>query len=237
MDCKTARLLLNFAQPLAPELEEGDSEALNNHLAECPACAAVQRLERSLDEPIGRAMRDVPVPPELRGRLLHRLGAQRDSWYRRRVIGPLAGGLAAALLVWSGAQWLNRPVEPDLARLQEEINAAGTPVPDVVRWLRRHDCKEPPTLDAALLAHSALAEFQGKRVPLLEYRRGAEVAWVYVLSDRAFNLGSLKGQLPALSGRFSLTVLADPDDPHTAYLVIYSGQDLSPFLQASRAAT
>jgi len=237
MDCKTARLLLDFARPLAAELEEGDGDALASHLADCSDCAAVRRTEQRFDEPIGRAMRDVPVPSELRDRIVHRLAAQRDSWYRRRIFGPLVGAAAAGLFVWFGLHELTRPIEPDLARLQDEINAVGTPTPIVVQWLQRRDGKEPPGFNAGLLTHSALADFQGKKVPLLEYRQGADQAWVYVLNDRDFNLKSLEGQAHGSSGRYSVTVLTNPDDPHTAYVVIFTGQDLAPFMQTGRPST
>jgi hypothetical protein len=234
MDCKTARLLLDFARPLATELEEGDGEALANHLAECSACAAAQRAERQWDEPIGRAMRDVPVPPELRGRLLQRLAAQRDAWYRRRVFWPLVGAAAAACLLALGIHELNRPIEPNLARLQGEINEAGDFAP---RWLGAHENKEPPGFDAVWLTHSGLAHFQGKRVPLLEYRHGPDQAWVYVLTDRDFNLKALEAQGAGPSGRYSIRLLADPNDPGIAYVVIFTGPDLSPFQRTSRPST
>lgn len=236
MDCKTARLLLDFARPGATELDEGDGEALATHLAECSTCAIVQQHERRWDEPLGRAMRDVPVPPELRGRLLQCLAARRDAWYRRRVWPALAAAAAAALLIWLGVGHLVRPLEPDLVRLHEEMNLAGTPAAAVTDWLQRHDGNEPPDFNASLLTHSALVDFQGKRVPLLEYRQGAEQAWVYVLHDGDFNLKSLDGQLHGPSGRFSIAVLVHPDDPHTAYVVVYTGADLAPFLQSVRPA-
>ncbi len=36
MDCKTARLLLDFYRPGATVLERADADALEGHLAACP---------------------------------------------------------------------------------------------------------------------------------------------------------------------------------------------------------
>ena len=86
MDCKTARLLLDFARPLCPELDTADAEALHSHLAECPECGPFAAGERRIDGHFGRAVRDVPVPEHLRDRLVKRLAVERDAWYRRRLL-------------------------------------------------------------------------------------------------------------------------------------------------------
>ena len=101
MDCKTARLLLNFTRIDSQDLEEDEAEALASHLAGCQDCGAVTRAEQKLDDHIGRAMRHVTVPDGLRDRLLLRLANQRDLWYRRwvadrRVVGA---GLAHSNLL------------------------------------------------------------------------------------------------------------------------------------------
>ena len=83
MDCKTARLLSDFARP--QDLGRADAAAFEGHIADCPECAAVVGAERRLDQRLGEAMRHVPVPEGLRGRLLDRLAAERRGWYRRRL--------------------------------------------------------------------------------------------------------------------------------------------------------
>src|SRR5690348_1108980 len=82
MDCRTARLLLAFARPRCPELDECAGEALDNHLAKCAECASLARAEHHFERRLGLAMRDVPVPPDLRQRLLTRLQIERKAWYR-----------------------------------------------------------------------------------------------------------------------------------------------------------
>src|SRR5690242_15755148 len=103
MDCRTARLLLDYARPAPAELPGGDAAALEGHLTACPECEALARAERQADDRLGRAVRDVPVPDGLRDRLLARLGAERRRWYPRRLTwggGTLAGAAAALLLAF-----------------------------------------------------------------------------------------------------------------------------------------
>ena len=62
MDCKTARQFLEFTRPPVPELEPGDADALETHLADCPDCGPLARAERGFDYRLGQAMRSVPLP-------------------------------------------------------------------------------------------------------------------------------------------------------------------------------
>src|SRR5262245_53287720 len=103
MECRNARLLLEFTRPGGGELDAVEAQALDQHLSECPECAALARAERRADEHLGRAIRDVPVPDGLRERILGKLAAERDAWYRRWVIR--AGGIAAALLLVALVGW------------------------------------------------------------------------------------------------------------------------------------
>src|SRR5947209_5969151 len=50
MDCRTARLLLEFARPRAGELQGSDADALEGHLLACAECESLARLERLADE-------------------------------------------------------------------------------------------------------------------------------------------------------------------------------------------
>src|SRR5947199_10073810 len=103
MDCKTARLLLDFDRPGAADLERADADALEGHLAGCPQCDALAHSERQLDATLGRAMRQVEVPDGLRAQLLARLEAERGAWYRRwygHGFRALAAAAAVLVLLW-----------------------------------------------------------------------------------------------------------------------------------------
>src|SRR5689334_15791744 len=98
MDCRTARLLLDFERPRVPELPPDDASALDAHLAGCPECEALAQADRAADDRLGRAMRDVAVPEGLHQRILDRLVAERGD-QRRRWLGWTVRVAAAAAVV------------------------------------------------------------------------------------------------------------------------------------------
>src|SRR5947209_6413570 len=121
MDCRTARLLLDFARPLSTELEASEAEALHCHLADCSQCGALAQVERQADERLGQAVRDVPVPDGLRQRLLSRLAIERDAWYRRWLMRATGIAAAITLAVWLGWSLRGpRPAEVDLEKVYTE---------------------------------------------------------------------------------------------------------------------
>ena len=84
MDCNTARMLATFFGRQGPELAPEDAAALDTHLTACPQCAAEIQFERAFDDRVGKAMLAVPIPAELKGKLLDGVYAQRGSWYRQK---------------------------------------------------------------------------------------------------------------------------------------------------------
>src|SRR5258707_1803989 len=115
MDCRTARLLLNFARPSAHELGTSEAEELDHHLAACSACDLVARAERQADKQFAQAMFAVPMPLGLRERLLRRLEAERAGWYGRWLLRSVAAAAALLFALWLGYGYLTRPavVSPD----------------------------------------------------------------------------------------------------------------------------
>jgi hypothetical protein len=232
MDCKTARLLLNFARPLSTELEASDAEALHGHLADCPTCGPQAEAERLADDRIGQAVRAVPVPDGLRERLLARLAAERDARHWRWL--RWGSGIAAALLVTGLLGWAlqSRQLRPipnpeDVGTSLVEQRGAD---PDLVqRAFQSQGVRTvlPRSLDyQRYLAFYNLIEFQGKTVPQLVFLnpRG-ESAIVRILSDQQFDLASVHQLVkqPYDSGELTVKIMTDPGNPHFAYLVIYTG--------------
>src|SRR5262245_31330475 len=166
MDCKTARLLLLFAHPLPAELEAGEAEALESHLAECPECGPLAQAERQSDACLGRALRDVPVPAELRQRLLTHLDAERGRWYRRRGARLLAVAAALALVVWLGWSWLAQRTTIDLQAFHSDVSQqAGARPEQVEQWFYdkyRVRTVAPADFNYALLATYHLVELEGR---------------------------------------------------------------------------
>jgi len=240
MDCNDARLLLAFARPLSTELEESEAEALANHLTTCPACAALERTERRLDEPIARAMRKVTVPLGMRDRIVTRLARERSARYRRRFVQSAAAMAAVLLLAFGVVTWLApKPVALNLETVHEKVNnLPDTPV-KVEEWFRDRHAKTmtaPSSFNYALLAHCTMADFEGKRVPLLEFRNKTETAWVYVLDDQQFDLNALAGQAgQSGAGTFFVEWNQEPANPRVAYVIIYTSGGLEQFKKTAQA--
>jgi Putative zinc-finger len=230
MDCRTARLLLDFARPLTAELAPSEAEPFQEHLADCPDCRTLAQHERRFDEQVGQAMHAVTVPEDLRARLLVQLHHERYAWYRRRLVTPavLTAAAAAVLLaVWigfGGRQPLPRP-DLDFHALTWQMRAK----PEVVeKWFRdtyKVKTAVPPQFDYDNLFSFEMKDFQGKSVPSLLFIRQGFTAQVYILSDKQFDLNNLEDPVG-----YPVKVLQHPASPHVRYVVIYTSDDLDSFL-------
>jgi hypothetical protein len=243
MDCKTARLLLDLARPHSAELHPSEAGALKSHLAGCPECDSLARVERQLDDHVGRALRAVPVPDGLRDRLLKRLAGRRRAWYASWA-GPAAGVAAAAALlfiVWFYWPHTGRP-QPDLERIGYEaaVKIQTRDPEQVAAWFQARynlvlaiprELRQGP-INYNLLADYDLADCQGQRTPRLLLTYGSEQARIYILTSKQFDLKDVLSQQRFDSNGVVAEVHSNPDDPDTAYVVVYTGKSLTPFLVA-----
>lgn len=241
MDCKTARLLLLFARPLASELEEADADALAAHVADCPECRHHAADEREADDVLGRAVRDVTPPPGLRERLLGQLTVERRTWYRRHVFVPIAA--AATFLLAVGLSWVwlgGRRTTIDAEWLCAEAGSQVGASPDQVeRWFAEQGVKTrvPREFNYGLLASYHLETFEKHdRIPCLVFARDRAMAKVYVLSSQQFDLKAAFEQRAA-SGGFAVEVRPHPERTDIAYLIISTGGPLEWFLTERPPAT
>jgi hypothetical protein len=231
MDCNHARLLLEVAHPIATELDARETEQLAAHLASCPDCGALAENDRLADEQLAKVMRDVPVPDGFKFRLLNRLNAERDAWYRRWLVR--AGGVAAALVLAVGlvyATWWSKKPDPNWEAVAAEVNEMLY-TPELVQEAfaaKGVTMEAPPRFDYNDLQLYGMADFQGKRVPyLLFFHKGtgdkdlAAFAKVYVLSERDFNIHEARKQIHQGS-RQSIRLLTFPDQPRYLYVVIHT---------------
>lgn len=244
MDCDTARQLLAFDRPLANELAPPDAEALRTHLADCGDCGRLAQAERTFDAQIGQAIRAVPAPEGLRERLLMQLAADRDDWYRRWLLRGTGIAAAVALLTWGLWSWLGQKPEPLSPQLvsHEFFARAGLPPAEVEKHFRERGVlmAAPPQFNYHFLTWYTLAEYEGRLVPYLEFRRADAVARVFVLSDRQFNLQNVPAMLPVDSGGFKVEMQAFPvgGPPRFAFVIVYSGDSLDAFrVEESRPST
>ena len=189
MDCKTARLLLDFARPQARELVPEEAGALESHLDRCPDCYGLAHVERQFDERLGQAMRQIETPAGLREQLLARLEADRGDWHRRRfghTMRTVAAAAAVLLLGWGAWHWLIVSTQPqlDLVKIADFANhtAAEDPRVKVTESLKRMGVETPlsPQFNYNLLVWPpALAELPGypsQKVPSLLFEQGGRLA-------------------------------------------------------------
>jgi hypothetical protein len=236
MDCKSARLLLDFARPQARELEAEEAEALESHLDHCPDCHSRARSERQVDDILGRAMRQVEVPAGLRDQLLVRLEKARGDWHRQRFAHAARLSVAAAallLLCWAGWYWVrehwvtpinldrvantvvNDATEDPLSRTERQLKALGADTPLPSQLFDFHLLACPPFL-------AELPGYPGRMVPSLLFVRNGRVARVYLIPEKAIPKDTLR-TIPG--GSFKAELLDWEDGPYR-FLVIYDGGDL-----------
>lgn len=235
MDCKTARLLLDFARPQARELEAGEAEALEGHLDHCPECHSQAQSERQLDDSLGRAMRQVEVPAGLRDQLLARLESARGDWHRQRFAHAARLSVAAAallLLGWAGWYWFREHwVTPiDMQRVTNSIGNDATEDPTVrtERQLKTlwADTPLPSYFDYHLLACppflAELPGYPGRTVPSLLFMRNGRVARVYLIPEKAIPRDTPRD----IGGSsFKAELWGELDEPYRA-LIIHDGDNL-----------
>ena len=238
MDCNTARVLLDFARPGAPELKPSDADELARHLDACPDCGPAARAERSLDECLGRAMRQVEVPGHLRKTLVARLDAERGDWYRRRIghfVRAAAAAAAVVLLSWGVWRWTRPgPTRIDLDRICANVSEFRlSPTPEKVNEsLQALGVEEQAPQDLRyiyLIAPPAMAEFEKQRVPMLVFvhtndqNAVRDHALVYLLSRPQFDLQNLPANFVS-PGNYLYRACVRQHNNH-AYLVLHTGED------------
>ncbi len=244
MDCRTARLLLEYAHPGAGELAPTESAALDDHLASCEACEQLAGGERRADEAVGKAMRQVDVPDQLRGRILDRLKAGRNDRRRRWVAYGACGAAAAAavvLLTLGAWHWYTAPQAFPAEKLVVLANSRVITPPDA------HDIEaalkgqgvamEAPTdLDYSRLRWLFLTTVEGRQTPLLIFNKTSEDgtrpqhALVFLLADDQFDLNALaadaqKKDANAYEYKWSGAVLHPSGGKRSGYVVYYTGDD------------
>jgi hypothetical protein len=251
MDCRTARHLLEFSRPCASELDDDDQDALNGHLAICPDCDSMARAEREADQHLGQAIREVPIPLGLRERLLRRLQDEREAWKRRllvRGVRIVIASAAVVLIAWFGLSFwrknhLPRPSAEQLAETALLRHHDGAPdYEEAEAWFRKNGLPvvAPEDLKEQFLFSYFLGDLPkvGKRLPCLLFVRTddqgrlAQLAYVYILSGKQFDLGALSADYLWPSGwRFKAEVWRRGE---FAYVIVYSGDNLKPMLRPEK---
>jgi len=238
MDCKTARLLCEVRGDRDGELPPEDAASLQRHIESCPECQNRLTVETKFDTAIAKAMRAVPVPPALKARILDRLATQRGAFYRRRFF--YAAAAAACVLVAVGIlTWKPTQITPfDVQKVATETKFDQARRVDDWFVSQGIPYQAPAPFDPRLLAFHGTMPIQGKQVPTLEYQgfdpatSTAVFARVYVIREGEFDLKSLPETFSgSLANGLQARVFRDREQPDKlAYVVVYSGTSLDPFL-------
>jgi hypothetical protein len=243
MDCKTARLLLEFARPHHPELDPVDLRAIEAHVGSCPDCSLAAKHERDLDEQLAQAMRQVDVPDRLRARLLTRLADERDAtrkWRWKRVVGGAVAVAATLLLAIGGWVVYHRAMLPplDQGMLDSLAGTAkrqdGLSPQDIESDFRGQgiEMTAPTSLNYAFLAFHGLGKLEKQQVPCLIFIRDDPDtnihahAFVYVVSDREFSFKDPPTNYQSEPGYVYKVELEYEAGSHYAYVIVHTGDNL-----------
>ena len=240
MDCNTARMLITFFGRQGTELAPEDAADLNAHLAACPKCAAAVQFERAFDSRIAKAMLAVPVPANLKAKLLDGIAAHRGAWYRQKFYA--LAGLAASVLVLAGGlvAWQIQKA-PDLtvgAIVAEEDARGRDPGKFVDDYLGGRGLAFRPERPFNLnqLAFVGTGELNGKEVPVLFFLNGPKNAQakVYVVRDTDFKWKDLPQDGASQPGGIyghQVALVRDRDRSDVGYVVVFTGAGLELFLE------
>jgi len=234
-------MLVAFFGRQGSELAPEDAAELNAHIAGCPECAASVRFERAFDDRVGKAMLAVPVPPDLKTKLLDGVAAARGAWYRQKFYA--VAGLAAAVLLSVGGVIAYQIEKAPELRMSEIIAGADedaqTPTVAVDRMLATHGLRYAPEKSFELhqLWSVGMQPLPGQSRPvpafvLFNVPKNAQ-ATVYAVRDTDYNWKNLPqdGSSVTSTFGFQLAVVRDTRRSDVAYIVVFTGAGLELFLE------
>lgn len=224
MECQDVRQLLAFLERPSDELDAVERAALQKHLDACPDCAALSAQEHGVDQAIGSALRNVPVPAGLKQQVLQRLAKERGRPWKR-----WAGAAAAAVLVaFAVGTWLSFSSKPALT--VDDVDAvmpnfaAGWQRDAVEQHLEKQGLtvRAPDRFRYRYLQQVDVVVIHGRRVARLTFSRNDDQtasATVFIVGAAQFNVEKLKG----LTG-----IEVDDQRPDFWYVIQHSGNNLQP---------
>jgi hypothetical protein len=223
MDCRTVRTLLPYAA-LPHELGSEERAEFDAHVGSCARCAAIVSAERSFDEAIASAIRDLPTPAGLKNQISARLAIQQGHVFRRQMLKATAAAAALLIVTLTLGWWASLKSEvsaDDLARLKDgELQfVVDFRSDDIEGYFRQQGLRVQlyPDFDPAYLVNFDIVEFKGHRAARLDYQHNDARARVYVLSKRQFRMNKEGGS--AVSGSNCSVEIVDM--PNLIYVIVY----------------
>ena len=171
MECQHVQQLLAFVDRKCEELDVSDRDAVQVHLENCPACAELAQAERHADDTLGAVLRDVPVPADLKQKVMNRLAAERGgvSWKWG------VAAVATILLVALGTVWYLRPLPTvSLSQIQDFAQlGAGWDETKLEKYFADQGLPVvvPSDLDYDNLRRIKIVEIEKQRIAELSFHR------------------------------------------------------------------
>ena len=234
MDCIHARLVMVLHSREAQELDADARAALDQHLEVCADCLAWSHQESRVDDTIGAAVRNVPVPQALPSKILHQLEQRRPS---RR--GPWISAAAAVLLLSmsiGGYVWYAQKPKVSLRTVEEYVVSVDiTAAEQVENYFadRGMPIKVPAEFNFDHYESHMIAEVQGRKVPRIDFfsrndsQGNGTFAYVYVFAKDRFHMVDVMslGQDfgPIVTSRHRIETRNFPDHPGYVYVIVYTG--------------
>jgi hypothetical protein len=250
MDCKTARLLLEYVRPRSAELDPAETGALEEHLSTCETCDQSARGERRADEAVGRAMRQVEVPDQLRNSILDRLKADRGDRRRRWIAYGMCSAAAVAALVLlavgMGRWYGTRPAFPVEPMLIDPPHGRGPATSEEVKAAfaaRGVEATPPDDFNYSYLRLMLVSNIEGRQTPLLVFNNAGKPedgvlpqhALVFLISESQFDLNALPMKPQFGVDNYAneykcVTGVQVNGDKRSGYVVYYTGDDWKKWL-------
>ena len=229
MECHDALQLLAFVNRPNEELDAAERAALREHLEKCPDCGARLNAERRGDDVLAAVMRDVPVPGDLKAKVLKRLTAERGeaSW---RSIKRVSMAAAAVILIGATASvaWIVWPL-PKITRdyLIQEIVPDNWSKEQVEEYFKEQGLliQAPTDFNYQWLQQAEVVEFKGRRVAKLTFSRTddkAAIAQVLIISSKQFRTNEIDSN-EEIAGTTRIRIHHNPNFDEFTYLIFYRG--------------
>ncbi len=236
MDEQQLRLAAELFELGRAELPAEDAHLLAEQAESLPLREELNAI-RDFDQSLGQAMRAVPVPGQLKQQVLDRMAEKRAIQIRKRIYEITA--LAAAVLLVGFIAWnWNRFFRPSLDAESIVARADFSNKERFARaeaWLAEQDLHFQPerAFEPDRLVEYVHAELLDRTVPMLLFVSDqGEVARVYIVRTGQFQLEDQDLDQEAHKSFASVRILTDRTEPHRiAYVVVFTGQTLEPFLR------
>lgn len=234
MDCIHARLVMVLHSRESQELDADARAALDRHLEVCADCLAWSHQESRVDDAIGAAVRNVPVPEALPSKILHQL-EQRRPWRR----GPWLSAAAAALLLslsLGGYVWYGQKPEASLAMVEEQVVGL-----EISRAQQVEDyfadmgmpIEVPAEFNFEYYENRTIDDVQGRKVPRIDFfcrhdgQGHGAFAYVYVFAKDRFQMDEVMADAPnfgpIVTSRHRIESRQFPEHPGYVYVIVYTG--------------